>query len=76
MAKKLSLGKAIGKLEDIVQQLEGEELELEDALRLFDEGMALIRGVERELEESEGKIKQALSDRQGRQRHVDFEVTE
>lgn len=76
MARKLSLGRAIGKLEEIVQRLEREELELEDALRLFDEGMDLIRGVEKELSESEGKIKQALADRHGRQRHVDFEVPE
>jgi len=76
VAKKLGLGKAIGKLEQIVQRLEREDLELEDALRLFDEGMELIRGVEKDLEESEGKIKQALSDKRGRQRHVDFEVDE
>lgn len=76
MAKKLSLGKAIGKLEEIVQRLEREELELEEALRLFDEGMELIQDVEKELSESEGKIKQALADRRGRQRHVDFEIPE
>ncbi|MEE9134158.1 MAG: exodeoxyribonuclease VII small subunit [Gemmatimonadota bacterium] len=73
---KLSLGKAINRLEEIVTSLEREELELEDALRLFDEGMELVRGAEQELTESEGRLKQVLIDRSGRQRHVDFELDE
>lgn len=72
--KKLSLGKAIRRLEEIVQRLENEELELEDALRLFDEGMELVRAAERELTESQGRLKQVLVDREGRQRHVDLEL--
>lgn len=76
MSKKLSLGKAIERLEEIVQSLEREELELEEALRLFDEGMELIRVAERQISESEGRLKQVLVDRGGRQRHVDFEPPE
>ena len=67
MAKKLKLGKAIDRLEEIVLKLEREDLELEDALRLFDEGMELIRGAEHELSESHGRLKQVLMDRQGQQ---------
>lgn len=74
MSKKLSLGKAIGRLEEIVENLEREELELQDALRLFDEGLELIRNAERELIESEGRLKQVLVDRRGRQRRVDIEL--
>lgn len=73
---KLSLGKAIERLEEIVQSLEREEPELEEALRLFDEGMELIRAAERQISESEGRLKQVLVDRRGRQRHVDFEPPE
>ncbi len=76
MAKKLSLGKAIDRLEEIVKGLESEELELEEALRLFDEGMELIRAAERELTESEGRIKQVLIDRRGRQQEADVELEE
>jgi exodeoxyribonuclease VII small subunit len=76
VSKKLSLGKTIDRLEQIVQSLEREELELEEALRLFDEGMELIRVAEREISESEGRLKQVLVDRRGRQRHVDFEPPE
>ncbi|UCF20845.1 MAG: exodeoxyribonuclease VII small subunit [Gemmatimonadota bacterium] len=74
MKKKLSLGEALDRLEKIVESLEGEELELEQALGLFDEGMELIRSAERELTESEGRLKQVLLDRQGRQRHVDLDL--
>jgi exodeoxyribonuclease VII small subunit len=76
VTEKLSLGKAIDQLEVIVQRLEREELELEDALRLFDEGMELIRAAEHELSESQGRLKQVLTDRRGRERVVDFEVTD
>jgi exodeoxyribonuclease VII small subunit len=74
MAKKFSLGKALNRLEEIVESLEREELELEEALRLFDEGMDLIRSAERELIESEGRVKQVLVDKQGRQREADVEL--
>ncbi len=76
MAEKLSLSRAIEQLEVIVQRLEREELELEEALKLFDEGMELIRAAEHELTESQGRLKQVLTDRRGRQRLVDFEVTD
>jgi exodeoxyribonuclease VII small subunit len=72
--KKSGLGKAIDRLEKIVQSLEREELELEAALGLFDEGMELIRAAEKELSESEGRLKQVLVDRSGRQRTADIEV--
>jgi exodeoxyribonuclease VII small subunit len=74
MAEKFRLGEALDRLEKIVESLERQELELEDALRLFDEGMELIRTAERELIESEGRIKQVLVDRRGRQRLADVDL--
>jgi exodeoxyribonuclease VII small subunit len=74
VAEKFRLGKAIERLEIIVERLEGEGLELEDALELFDEGMELVRAAERELSESQGRLKQVLMDRQGRERYVELEV--
>lgn len=74
MAEKFRLGEALNRLEAIVENLEREELELEEALRLFDEGMELIRAAERELIESEGRIKQVLVDKGGRQRLADVDV--
>lgn len=74
VAEKFSLTKAVERLEVIVERLEREELELEDALGLFDEGMELVRAAERELNESQGRLKQVLMDRQGRPRYVDLEL--
>lgn len=76
MAEKFRLGEALNRLEKIVESLEREELELEDALRLFDEGMELIRTAERQLIESQGRIKQVLVDRRGRQRLADVDLDE
>ena len=76
MSKKHSLGQAIDRLEDIVKRLERDELELEEALGLFDEGMELIREAERDLTESEGRLKQVLIDRGGGQRQVDLDLDE
>lgn len=76
MKERIELGKAIERLEQIVQQLERNEPELEDAVRLFDEGMDLIRALERQLDESEGRLKQVLADRGGRLRDSDLEVPE
>ncbi|HSG82305.1 MAG TPA: exodeoxyribonuclease VII small subunit [Gemmatimonadota bacterium] len=76
MTKKLNLGAAIERLEKIVEQLERDELELEDSLRLFDEGMELIRAAERDLVESEGRLKQVLAERGGRERLADVEIEE
>ena len=76
MSERIELGKAVERLERIVQELERNEPELEDAVRLFDEGMDLIKVLERQLDESEGRLKQVLADRRGRLRHLDFEVPE
>jgi exodeoxyribonuclease VII small subunit len=76
VTRKLSLGKALDRLEQIVQKLEREELELEDSLNLFDEGMELIRAAERDLTESEGRLKQVLVDRSGKERLADVELEE
>ncbi len=76
VTKKISLGKALDRLEEIVNKLEREELELEDSLRLFDEGMELIRAAEHDLIESEGRLKQVLVDRSGKERLADVDLTE
>ena len=44
------------RLEAVVQQLERGELPLEQALKLFEEGVQLSDSCRRELEEAEGKV--------------------
>ena len=44
------------RLENIVQQLERGDLPLEQALKLFEEGVELSASCRKELEEAEGKV--------------------
>ena len=47
---------ALARLEQIVHALEGGELSLDDALRVFEEGTGLLRLCTRRLEEAEHRI--------------------
>jgi exodeoxyribonuclease VII small subunit len=57
--------KAFQQLETIVQRLEGEELSLDDSLKLFEEGIRLSRFCHQRLEQVEKKIELILSDAAG-----------
>lgn len=49
---------ALGRLEEIVSRLEQGEVELDEALKLFDEGVGLIRACDQQLKEAEQKLEQ------------------
>jgi len=55
-----SLEKRLRRLEEIVRALESEDLELERALRLFEEGVAHVRGAEAILTEAELKVEELI----------------
>jgi exodeoxyribonuclease VII small subunit len=57
--------KAFQDLERIVQRLEGEQLPLDEALRLFEQGIGLSRFCHQRLEEVEKRIELILSDARG-----------
>lgn len=50
----------IARLEEIVSDLEGDSLDLEDALRLFEEGVAHIREADALLRTSELRVEKLL----------------
>jgi len=56
----VTIEEALGKLEAITQQLEGDDLGLEQAIALFDEGLGLAATVKRQLEEAKLKVEQVL----------------
>lgn len=60
----ISFEKAMKKLEEIVQSLEGEEMPLESALKKFEEGIEISRFCSKKLEETERKITILLADKQ------------
>jgi exodeoxyribonuclease VII small subunit len=57
--------KSFQQLEKIVQRLEGEELSLDDSLKLFEEGINLSRFCHHKLEQIEKKIELILADAKG-----------
>lgn len=54
----LSFEQAIGKLEKIVEELEGDDLPLENLLLRFEEGASLARRLQEKLAQAELKIHQ------------------
>lgn len=58
--------KAMERLEEIVKNLEGEDLPLEESLRIFEEGVALSRQLNARLDEAEGKVEILLADGKGK----------
>jgi len=68
--------KAFKELETIVQRLEGEELPLDESLRLFEQGISLSRFCHQRLEEVEKKIELILADAKGQPRTEPFVVAD
>ena len=50
------------KLDKTIRELESGRLDLDDALKRFEEGVALTRKLRAKLDETEGRIEQLLSD--------------
>lgn len=56
MSKDIHFEESIGKLEEIVRQLEKGELTLEDSLKQFEKGISLARHCQEVLQQAEQKI--------------------
>jgi exodeoxyribonuclease VII small subunit len=61
----LTFEKAMARLEAIVEAMEGEEVPLEDALKHFEEGMALVSFCEQKLNEVQKKVELILEKKGG-----------
>jgi exodeoxyribonuclease VII small subunit len=61
-AEELSYEEALAELEEIVASLEGEQNQLEDAIKLFERGQALALRCGVLLEAAELKVKQVVGD--------------
>lgn len=55
----------LGKLESIVDRLERDELELQEALDLFEEGIAHVRAAHRVLQESKLRVEKLVVEMDG-----------
>ncbi len=56
---------ALGRLQEIVKELETGELPLEQSLKLFEEGIKLSRICNKRLEEAERRVEILLKDKAG-----------
>jgi len=62
---------ALKRLEELVSQLEDGELELDEALRLFEEGVKLSRFCQQELKAADGKVQKLVQTLEGNLELVD-----
>ncbi len=62
VVEELSYEEALAELEEIVSALEGEQSQLEDAIKLFERGQALASRCSALLEAAELKVKQVAGD--------------
>jgi exodeoxyribonuclease VII small subunit len=67
----VSFEKRLHRLEEIVSELESEQLELERALALFEEGIACLRAATEELGKVEARVQRLVERADG-----SFEVTD
>ena len=56
VAKKPEFEFCLTRLEEIVRKLDSANLSLDDAMKLFEEGMQLSRDCQKYLEQAEGKV--------------------
>ena len=54
--EELSFEAAIARLEVIVKAMEGDTVSLDESLSLYEEGIALVRRLSRELDEAEQRV--------------------
>lgn len=67
---------ALEELEEIVRRLDREEMELDEALALFEEGVGHLRTASRLLDEARGVVEELIDDASGELEAVDFELPE
>ena len=63
----------LARLEEIVRRLEADDVELDAALALFEEGVARLRAARERLTEAELKVQAVLEDAAGDLRFTDLD---
>ncbi|HEY8713970.1 MAG TPA: exodeoxyribonuclease VII small subunit [Candidatus Acidoferrum sp.] len=71
--KKPDFERSLSRLEEVVRRLESPQLSLDDAMKLFEEGVALSRECQKQLEEAEGRVEILLKKADGKMAAEPFE---
>jgi len=74
--KKADFERSLARLEEVVQKLEGANLSLDDAMRLFEEGVQLSRECQKQLAEAEARVEILLKKADGKLAAEAFEAEE
>lgn len=65
-AKKPEFERSLARLEEVVRRLESPQLGLDEAMKLFEEGVTLSRECQKQLEEAEGRVEILLKKADGK----------
>jgi exodeoxyribonuclease VII small subunit len=64
--KKADFEKSLARLEEVVRRLESPQLSLDEAMKLFEEGVALSQECHKQLEDAEGRVEILLKKADGK----------
>jgi exodeoxyribonuclease VII small subunit len=71
--KKPDFERSLARLEEVVRKLESPQLSLDEAMKLFEEGVGLSRECQKQLEEAEGRVEILLKKADGKLATEPFE---
>lgn len=71
--KKPDFERSLARLEEVVSKLESPQLSLDEAMKLFEEGVVLSRECQKQLEEAEGRVEILLKKADGKLAAEPFE---
>ena len=71
--KKPDFERSLARLEEVVRKLESPQLSLDDAMKLFEEGVGLSRECQKQLEEAEARVEILLKKADGKLAAEPFE---
>jgi exodeoxyribonuclease VII small subunit len=72
--KKPDFERSLARLEEVVRKLESPQLSLDEAMKLFEEGVGLSRECQKQLEEAEGRVEILLKKTDGKIAAEPFEA--
>jgi len=65
-SKKPDFERSLARLEEVVRELENANLSLDEAMKLFEEGVELSRECQKQLEQAEGRVEMLLKKADGK----------
>ena len=71
--KRPDFERSLARLEEVVRTLESPQLSLDEAMKLFEEGVGLSRECQKQLEEAEGRVEILLKKADGKLAAEPFE---